>query len=110
MAHLLTHNKRSSLRRPVSFKVQHTDPKTHKPATDYAKDLSEGGLFIRTKRIRPLGAKLEVEFPFAQSQQNASVIRAVCHVTRVTPDGIAATFMELDAESQSQLLQLLNEV
>lgn len=101
-------NKRDSTRRSVCFEVIHNDPRTNKPATDYAKDLSAGGLFIRTKRIRPLGSTLQVQFsPTRNPRDPDHSIRARCEVVRLTEDGVGTRFVELDAEAKKRLERLL---
>jgi hypothetical protein len=98
--------RRTSKRRSVNFKVRHTDPRTQKVVFDYAKDVSSTGLFIRTKRQRPIGATIEIEFPIGDAADSAPTIRTRCQVSRATPEGIAARFMDLDPDS-ALLLNLI---
>lgn len=98
--------RRKSTRRSVNFKVRHIDPKTQRVVFDYAKDLSSTGLFLRTKRQRPIGATIEIEFPIGDVPDGSPTIRTRCQISRATPEGIAANFMDLDPDS-ALLLNLL---
>jgi hypothetical protein len=100
-----TPERRRAARKTVNVKVQHHDPRTQRAAQDYAKDLSLTGLFLRTKRQRPIGATFEMEFPIDDPKEGRHV-KVVCEVTRVTPEGLAAKFAELDPDS-ALLLNLL---
>lgn len=95
--------RRQAQRRVVNLKVNHRDPRTKKLVFDFAKDLSEGGLFIFTKRQRVVGDSIEVEFEAGDGRRHG-VVRAVCRVARATPDGVAAEFINMDEDSA----QLLN--
>src|SRR4051812_2484068 len=97
--------RRKAARKTVNFKVQHRNPKTKRPAFDFAKDLSESGVFLRTKRQRPIGATLDVEFPVDDPTESRRV-KVICEVTRVTPEGLGARFAQLDPDS-ALLLNLL---
>ncbi len=65
---------------------------------EYATDLSEGGLFIRTAQndMKP-GATLDVAFaPSGHSRE----VQARGRVVRVTSEGVAIEFIELDPDSK----------
>src|SRR5438270_483985 len=97
--------RRRAARRTVNFKVQHKDPKTKRTVFDFAKDLSSGGIFLRTQRQRPIGATLDMEFPIDEPTESRRV-KVTCEITRVTPEGIAVRFAQLDPDS-ALLLNLL---
>jgi hypothetical protein len=97
--------RRRAARRTVNFKVQHRDPKTKRAVFDFAKDLSTEGMFLRTRRHRPIGATLDLEFPIDDPTQPKRV-KVKVEITRVTPEGVAAKFAQLDPDS-ALLLNLL---
>lgn len=71
---------------------------------DYASDLSEGGLFIRTPRPLAPGSSLQVKF---SPERDSSLVHAFCKVSRVTGEGMAAEFLRLDPESAATLRRAL---
>ncbi len=91
--------------------VRHRSLKAAEPTSDYAADLSQGGLFIRTQRRPTLGEIFEVEMtpPASAQTDETKVIKATCQVARVTPDGVGAHFTQLDSDS-ALLLNLLLSV
>src|SRR5690349_7903056 len=104
----MSHNdKRQSPRRMVNLKVQHKDPKTGKSAADYARDLSRHGLFVRTKRQRPIGTIIDVVIAASADPRDRRQIKATCQVVRITPEGIGLEFQHLDPDSAALLSALL---
>ncbi len=85
--------RRSSPRVPVRLLVQHQSQTDAAPELDYATDLSEGGLFIRTTRPATQNATIHVQF---SPSKNSQLVDAFCRVARVTPDGMAAAFLRVD--------------
>lgn len=91
----------------MNFKVQHKDPRTEKFVFDFARDLSLTGLFLRTHRVRPIGATLELSFPIDDLVSRARPVRLTCQVTRVTPEGLGAKFVTpVDSAVVSTLREL----
>jgi len=93
--------RRSSPRSSVRILVQHQSHPGEAPEIDYATDLSRGGLFIATRK--PLSAQSTVHVQFAPAK-DARLVQAMCKVTRVTPTGVGAEFISLDADA-AQLLE-----
>jgi hypothetical protein len=83
---------------PVTLKIRRQTT-THAPTdVEYATDLSEGGLFIRTAEKAKPGTTLNVSFaPGANASQE---VQARGRVVRVTKDGMAIEFIELDSDSR----------
>jgi hypothetical protein len=91
--------RRRSQRHLVDLKVHHKDPRTQKRVFDFAKDVSETGLFIWTKRRRVVGDSFEIEFEAGDGKRHG-LVKAVCKVARVTADGFAVQFVQMDADSE----------
>lgn len=83
-------------------------PLRSRPSGDaeVAKDISAGGLFLATRRLRTIGETLEVEIPTRPDTQAGGTIKATVQVTRITPEGVGAYFTQLDGDS-AILLNLL---
>ncbi|MGQ0504859.1 MAG: PilZ domain-containing protein [Myxococcaceae bacterium] len=83
---------------PVKLQIKRKTT-THAPeSVEYATDLSEGGLFIRTKETSvKKGATLEIAFsPSGHTKE----VQARGRVVRVTNEGLAIEFLELDPDSR----------
>ena len=96
-------------RRTVKLMVEHHAPRARDAARDYATDLSSGGMFLRTSRRSTLGETLEVEIAPDSPEAAGKTIKAICEVTRVTPEGIGTHFTQLDPDS-ALLLNLIISV
>ena len=84
----------------MTLLVQHQANITAPQQVDYATDLSQGGLFIHTSLPAEPGATLQVQFA---PQKDARLVSAFCRVRRITPTGMGAEFIQMDAESQRLL-------
>jgi len=97
-------DRRRHPRIPVTLLVQHQAEAGAAHDVDYATDLSTGGLFIRTRRPALPGATLQVQFA---PGKDSCLIQAYCRVARVTPEGMGAAFVQLDADSAEVLARAL---
>ena len=89
-------DRRAHPRHRVRILVQHHE-KTGAPyEVDYATDLSTGGLFIKTHSAPAPGSTIHVQFAPAK---DARMVEAFCRVSRVTPNGVAAQFVQIDDAS-----------
>ncbi len=88
----------------MRFLVQHQAAVDDAAEVDYASDLSRGGLFIATSR--PLAKRSTLHVQFAP-RKDAQLISAFCQVTDVTPQGVTAAFVNLDAESEQLIASAL---
>lgn len=88
----------------MRFLVQHQAAVDDAADVDYASDLSRGGLFISTSK--PLTKKATLHVQFAP-KKDARLISAFCQVTDVTPQGVTASFVNLDAESEALIAAAL---
>lgn len=86
----------SSPRPAHRFLVQHQSTVDEAFDVDYATDLSRGGLFIATTKPMAPRATLHVQFA---PRKDAQLVSAFCQVTHVTPQGVGAQFLSLDAEA-----------
>lgn len=97
-------DRRRALRMPVTLLVQHQATSDGSFEVDYATNLSQSGVFIRTAKNVAQGSTLEVSF---SPKKDARLIQASGRVARVTPDGLAVEFVRMDAESASLLRKAL---
>jgi hypothetical protein len=94
--------KRRHPRMPVILKVKRAATVHQPEQVDYATDLSEGGLFIRTDNRPRVGTYMKLEFtPLPGSLS----VTTECRVVRVSSEGVAIEFTSLDSDSR-QLLNL----
>jgi hypothetical protein len=71
-------------RRDANFLVQHT---AAAGAVDYARDISESGIFVASAHRPGVGDTVQVQFSPDRGQR---FVVAFCRVARVTPDGFGA--------------------
>jgi hypothetical protein len=100
----LQSDRRRHSRLPVTLLVQYQAEAGAVQEVDYATDLSPGGLFIKTQWPARAGATLQVQFA---PGKDACLIQAYCRVARVTPEGMGAAFVQLDADSAEVLAKAL---
>jgi hypothetical protein len=77
-------------RRDAKFLVQHTSTTGGIPELDYARDISEGGIFVSTARKLNVGETVQVQF---SPDRGDRLVVAFCRVARVTPEGFGAQFV-----------------
>ena len=94
-------DRRAHPRHSVRILVQHAAQTDSEYEVDYATDLSTGGLFINTQATPAPGSTIHVQFAPAK---DARMVEAFCRVARVTEQGVAAQFVQMDASS-TELLQ-----
>jgi hypothetical protein len=92
-------------RLPVNLLVQHQTAPTAPQRVDFASNLSQGGLFLHTRLEMELGTVLQVQFA---PQRDSRLVSAYCRITRVTPNGLGAEFIEMDPESRALLRRVLS--
>jgi hypothetical protein len=91
-------------RQAVRFLAQHQLGPDEGLEVDYVKDLSKSGLFISTKRELKKDATLLVHF---SPKRDSHMVTAFCKVTRVTPEGVGAEFVNLDQHASHLISQVL---
>lgn len=79
-----------------TFLVQHQAQADDAYDVDYATRLSREGLFIATRKAMAPRSTFHVQFA---PKRDARLVSAFCRVTQVTPEGVDAEFVNLDAES-----------
>jgi type IV pilus assembly protein PilZ len=77
--------------------------------SEYAADLSEGGMFIETDEPRALGDTISVQFAL---RDGTRLVECLAHVIRVEPPGspcpgMAVAFRGLDPESLALLKEII---
>lgn len=98
-------NRRAHPRHSVRILVQHHETTDAPYEVDYATDLSSGGLFIKTHRAPTPGSTIHVQFAPAK---DARMVEAFCRVARVTAQGVAAQFVQMDPASVELLQTVLS--
>lgn len=88
----------------MRFLVQHQATVDDAGDVDYATDLSRGGLFISTQKAFEPKATLHVQFA---PKKDARLVSAFCRVKEVTPTGVCAEFIGLDAESEQLIVSAI---
>lgn len=63
---------------------------------DYATDLSQGGLFIRTDHPLPVGERFSLQLP---TGGDGTMVEARCRVARVSAEGMGAEFLSFESLS-----------
>ena len=58
--------------------------------TDYARDVSDGGIFVTTTLKPVIGETVQLQF---SPDRGGRLVVAFCRVARVTPDGFGAAFV-----------------
>lgn len=89
----------------MSFLVQHQGGTDESFDVDYGTNLSRGGLFIST--LKPMTRKSTLHVQFAP-KKDAQLVSAFCQVTEVTPNGVSAQFVSLDAEAEQLIASALS--
>lgn len=91
-------------RQPATLLVQYVAENDGAYQVDYLSDVSRGGIFIRTQRPLEVGSTLQVHF---SPSRDAELVHAFCRVARTTPEGMAAQFVRLDADSAELMTRRL---
>ncbi len=97
--------KRRHARRPVTLAARTRARPDEAPATGTTADLSEGGLFLKTRQLSTLGATLHVELEAPDHR----TVTATAEVTHIEPSGMGLHFTRMDPDS-ALLLNLLLSV
>lgn len=95
--------RRKHRRVPVDLNVRHRTPNELVSQVAAARDVSPGGVFLKTQKTMPIGATLEVGFELPDRPEQE--LHARGRVVRVNSEGVAVEFVELDFDS-SLLLNL----
>jgi hypothetical protein len=101
---MLRNERRRFPRLPVQFLVQLERSVAGPHQYEYATNLSRTGLFIHTAIPPDVGSMIQVQFA---PQKDSRLVQAFCRVARITPTGIGADFVQMDAESQALLRRVL---
>ncbi|MEM9194148.1 MAG: TIGR02266 family protein [Myxococcota bacterium] len=81
--------------------------------TGFSQDISEGGLFVATYQLQPIGTRVEIDFTLPDDTE----IHATCEVRwvrdprgeveRDVPPGMGLRFIELSSEHQNAIMHFL---
>jgi hypothetical protein len=83
-------NRRRHERHDAKFLVQHSSSVGAVPDMDYARDISDGGIFVSTARKHSVGDTVQVQY---SPDRGGQLVVAFCRVARVTPEGFGAAFI-----------------
>lgn len=81
----------------------------------YSRDISQGGLFLETKRPYPVGTCLDINFTLPGTERRVEAEGEVVRIVdydRTSPDiipGMGVVFNEVSPESLSMILNFLEE-
>jgi uncharacterized protein (TIGR02266 family) len=107
---------RKDKRAPVSLKVRFKSATVDEFMEQYARDISRGGLFIKSKSPMPIGTLLKFE---VQLRDESPVIRGVGRVVwkrepteavgNDTPSGMGIKFIRMDAECRAFVEKIVTQ-
>ena len=99
--------RRKHLRVELNLLVQYRFDTFDEFLSEYAGDISAGGIFIETDRPRPVGTMIYLQFALRDGTQ---LIEGLGRVVRVVPPGnpqpgMGVEFENLDTQSQDLILE-----
>jgi type IV pilus assembly protein PilZ len=102
-------NQRREKRCPATLKVTYNSFLEFK--SEYTKNVSQGGMFIKTDHPHEIGSRIDVQL---HSQELGEPMHIVCEVVRRETDvsggkeqGIGVKFVDIAPESRERLMRLL---
>lgn len=102
-------NQRTDKRCDVSLKV--TYQSFDKFITDYTKNVSSGGMFVKTKTPHEKGSKTDLFLHVPGMDEPLKIIAEVVHVNLKEPlgddSGIGVKFIDLDESSRQKLVEFI---
>lgn len=101
---------RRALRLPVALEVHVTSSSDHNFYTGFTHNISEGGLFIATSHVLPVGTELQFQFRLESDPEPVSLTGIVRWVREphslIAPDvppGMGVQFAELGSAAQTRI-------
>ncbi len=113
MSHEQGSNKRKFIRVPVALSIQFSRLEDFGEFVEAnATDLSQGGIFIKTDRPRPVGTQvqMQISIPGKPTVHLRGMVRHIRYSQQIPgnpPLGMGIEFKNLDKETQELILQLL---
>lgn len=106
-------NKRQFLRKQLQIEVSlYSESNFYK---GFSENISEGGLFIATYDLQPVGAIIEVEFKFPYDNETIKVkgeVRWLREYNPINPDmipGMGLKFVNLSDNDKNKIDQFINK-
>ena len=105
---------RKAKRKLLSVKIRYKSANVDEFVEHYSKDISKGGVFIKTNKPLAIGTLLKFEF---QLRDQSSVIRGVGRVawkrdetneTPQSPSGMGVKFVKMDSESRGVVHKIVD--
>jgi uncharacterized protein (TIGR02266 family) len=97
----------------VPFEVEVTVESDHNFYTGFTQNISEGGLFIATSRLLPLGSKIQFSFRLGGSAEPVTIygivrwVREHSPMTEDAPSGMGVQFVDLAPAVTDQVNQFI---
>ncbi len=103
--------RRKSERTDVVVRVEYTT--VDQLFSEFARNINEGGVFVETDQIHPLGTEVHLQFAIPGSEDPLEVVGRVVHMSEGTtgePQGVGIEFDDLDNQARSRINQLVREL
>ena len=97
---------------PLNLLIQYRSESFEKFMSEYASDISEGGMFIRTDEPREEGSMVYLQFTL---EDGTKLIEGLGRIVRVNPDGgenprgIGVEFVNFDEHSRALIQAIIGE-
>ena len=101
--------KRKNSRAPVEIRVDYQ--RFNRFVSEYTRDISRGGLFIRTENPLDVGEEIYLTLTFPHHSDGVTVMASVVRVeapTESNTPGMGVRFMFSDGEERKSLLRLID--
>jgi uncharacterized protein (TIGR02266 family) len=104
-------NRRRYPRVPLNILVQFRSPTLSDFANDYARNISIGGLFVETTKVKPLGTELFFQFTLDEGGTLIEGLGKVVHVSTAPgqPQGMGIEFVSVLEPSRSIINKIVED-
>ena len=108
----LADNERHEMRCPVALKIQYESSKDFK--MDYTKNVSRGGMFIKTTSPIEIGTKMQLELFLPDLNEpllmSIEVVHRHIYEDDDSQEGVGVKFIDIDPLSKSILINYLSAI
>jgi type IV pilus assembly protein PilZ len=81
--------------------------------SEFARNINEGGLFVETDTLHPLGTRVDLQFKLPGSDEPVQVTGSVVRATAGSgdePSGVGIGFDELDTHTRQRINELIRRL